>query len=171
MADIIIVRQQAAPIAPADAEAARRVLFGIVDGLGERGRKQWRRLVNGLMRMEPGEMLTLKTHKARSGPFHRRHMLIEQRVFESQERIAAFEDFRLYLKVGSGHVNWMAGPRGGVVPVPKSIGYSAMEDGEMREFHDNVIAFLRTEHAAKYLWPHSKVGAEQIELLLAEFDE
>ena len=27
-----------------DAEAARRVFFGIVDGLGERGRKQWRHL-------------------------------------------------------------------------------------------------------------------------------
>lgn len=172
MTDITLVRQQAEPIAPADADAARRVLFGMVDGLGERGKKQWRRFIAGLMRLEPGEMVEIKTHKERSGPFHRFHMALETRVFEAQERIAEFKDFRLWLKLGAGHVTWMPGPRGGVVPVPKSISYAKLEDDAMREFHDAAVAFLRTEHAAKYLWP--KLPAAQrgdaIEAVLMEFD-
>lgn len=172
MTDITLVRQQAEPIAPADADAARRVLFGMVDGLGERGKKQWRRFIAGLMRLEPGEMVEIKTHKERSGPFHRFHMALETRVFEAQERIAEFEDFRLWLKLGAGHVTWMPGPRGGVVPVPKSISYAKLEDDAMREFHDAAVAFLRTEHAAKYLWPKLPAAqrGEAIEAVLMEFD-
>ena len=172
MTDITLVRQQAEPIAPADADAARRVLFGMVDGLGERGKKQWRRFIAGLIRLEPGEMVEIKTHKERSGPFHRFHMALETRVFEAQERIAEFEDFRLWLKLGAGHVTWMPGPRGGVVPVPKSISYAKLEDDAMREFHDAAVAFLRTEHAAKYLWPKLPAAqrGEAIEAVLMEFD-
>lgn len=51
MPKITLVRQEAAAIAPQDAEAARRVFFGIVDGLGDRGRKQWRSLWNGMVRV------------------------------------------------------------------------------------------------------------------------
>lgn len=68
MSHITLVRQDAAPIAPQDAEAARRVFFGIVDGLGERGRKQWRRLWNGLMRLQPGEMVAMLRGRMRKAP-------------------------------------------------------------------------------------------------------
>jgi len=44
MPDITLVRQDAEAIPEQDAAVARRVIFGIVDGLGERGRRQWRRL-------------------------------------------------------------------------------------------------------------------------------
>ncbi|WP_342617205.1 hypothetical protein [Rhodoferax sp. GW822-FHT02A01] len=124
MTDITLVKQVPADITQADADAARRVLFGIVDGLGDRGRKQWRRFINGLLRLEPGEMVEIKTHKARSGPFHRRHMAIEQAIYESQERFDNFDKgFRDWLKVGAGHCEWFPGPKGGVFPVPKSISY------------------------------------------------
>ena len=170
MAEIILVKQQPQPIAEADAEAARRVLFGAVDGLGERGKKQWRRFVNGLFRMEPGELVTVRTNKPRSGPFHRRHMSIEQRVFEAQEKFETFPAFRTWLKVGAGFVDWYPGPRGGVIPVPKSIAFDELEDDDMRQFHEDAIAFLRTEHAGRTLWRHLAEPAriEMIELLLAD---
>ncbi|CBJ38312.1 conserved protein of unknown function, phage related [Ralstonia solanacearum CMR15] len=172
MSEITLVRMPSAEIPQPDREAARRVLFGAIDGLGEKGKKQWRRFVNGLFNLEPGEMVEIVTHKARSGPFHRRHMALEQRVFESQERIADFPQFRLWLKLGAGHVDWMPGVRGGVVPVPRSIAYSKLEDGEMREFHDAVVAFLRTPHAQKYLWPAlpAMQADAAIEAVLAEFE-
>lgn len=173
MAEIVLVRQQPEPIAPSDAEAARRVLFGMVDGLGEMGRKRWRRFVNGLMRLEPGEMVEIRTRKPRSGPFHRRHMALEQAVFEAQERFEQFNPgFRDWLKVGAGHVDWFPGPKGGVIPVPKSIAYDALEDDEMREFHEKVVAFLRTEHAARTLFPHLRAldGMAAVERVLGEFD-
>lgn len=172
MAEIVLVRQEEVQVAEADREAVRRVLFGTIDGLGERARKSWRRFWRTVIDMEPGEIVTVQTHKARSGPFHRRHMKIEATVFESQERFENFEQFRNWLKVGAGHVTWAAGPKGGVVPIPKSISYAQMEEVEFREFHDAVIDFLHTPHAAKYLWPHLKENAvDMASTLLSEFGE
>ena len=172
MSEITLVRMPTAEIPQPDRDAARRVLFGAVDGLGEKGKKQWRRFVNGLFNLEPGEMVEIVTHKARSGPFHRYHMALEQRVFEAQERIGDFEQFRLWLKLGAGHVDWMPGPKGGVFPVPKSISYAKLEDHEMRDFHEAAVAFLRTGHAQRYLWP--ALPAQQadaaIEAVLRSFE-
>ena len=174
MPEIVIVRQEDMQVTEADKDATRRVVFGTVDGLGEINRKRWRRFWSTLMRMEPGEMATIRTHKARSGPFHRRHMAMEQAVFEAQERFTDFErGFRDWLKVGAGHCTWFPGPRGGVFPVPKSTSYAEMEEGEMRDFHDSAMAFLRTEHAGKTLWPHLKPlqRTEMIETILGGFGE
>ncbi len=173
MSEITLVKQQPTEIPEADREAARRVLFGLVDGLGERGRKQWRRFVAGLMRLEPGEMVEIRTHKERSGPFHRRHMALEQRVFEAQEKFDQFEAFRTWLKVGSGFVDWHPGPKGGVIPVPRSISYARLEDDEMRQVHDDMVAFLRTEHAGRTLWRHLETAqrTDMIEAILGEFGE
>lgn len=173
MSDITLVRQQTGPITDADKEAARRVFFGFVDGLGERGQKQWRRFVNGLLRLEPGEMVDIKTHRERIGWFHRKHMALEQRVFEAQEKFQTFEQFRVWLKVGSGFVDWLPGPKGGVIPVPRSISYARLEQGEMERVHEEIVAFLRTEHAGRTLWKHlsERQRIEQIEFLLGSFNE
>ena len=172
MSEITLVRMPASEIPQPDREAARRVLFGAIDGLGEKGKKQWRRFVNGLFNLEPGEMVEIVTHKARSGPFHRYHMALEQRVFEAQERIGDFDQFRLWLKLGAGHVDWMPGPKGGVFPVPKSISYAKLEDDEMRDFHEAAVAFLRTGHAQRYLWPALPAAQadEAIESVLRSFE-
>ena len=173
MSTITLVKQQATEIPEEDRAAARRVLFGMVDGLGEGGRKQWRRFVNGLMSLEPGEMVSIKTHKARSGPFHRRHMAIETAVFEAQEKFESFEQFRNWLKVGSGFCDWIAGPKGAVIPVPRSIAFDKLEDGDMRQVHDEMLKFLRSDHAGKALWRHLDATArmEMIESVLREFNE
>lgn len=173
MSDITLVKQMPTDIPDADADAARRVLFGIVDGLGDRGRKQWRRFVNGLLRLEPGEMVEIKTHKARSGPFHRRHMVIETAVFQAQEKFEHFEQFRNWLKVGAGFCDWIPGPRGAVIPVPRSIAFDKLEDDAMRQVHDDMVAFLRSDHAGKTLWRHLAPPArmEMVESVLREFHE
>lgn len=174
MSDITLVRMDSQAIPQADADAARRVLFGLVDGLGERGKKQWRRFFSTLMRLEPGEMVEIKTHKARSGPFHRRHMLIETRVFEAQERFEQFDPgFRDWLKVGAGFVDWYPGPKGAVMPVPKSIAFNKLEEQAMHELHDNMIAFLRTPHALKTLWPAASPLDRELalEAVLTGFNE
>lgn len=172
MPEITLVRQNDIELTEGEREAARKVLFGFIDGLGEQNQKRWRRWWAGFLRMEPGEMSTLITHKMRSGPFHRRHMAIEQALFDSQERFEDFEQFRYWLKVGSGWVVWAAGPSGGVVPIPKSISYAAADELEFREFHEKAIRFLRGPHAARYLWPHLKDKAdEMMDSVLVEFKE
>jgi len=173
MPEIQLFRKPGQKITPEQAEAVRAVIFGIIDGVGEHGGKQWRRFWNMVLSLEPGEMMTIITNKARSGPFHRRHMAIEQAVFDGQERIEQFEMFRDWLKIGSGFVTWMAGAKGGVIPVPKSISYSELEEGAMREFHESAMAFLRGEHAMKYLWPHltEQGRAEMMDSILGDFNE
>ncbi len=173
MSEIVLVRQHQQEITPADAEAARRVLFGLVDGLGDHGKKQWRRFFNMLKRLEPGEMVSIVTHKERLGWFHKKHMKLEQRLFEAQEKFDEFEGFRTWLKVGSGFVTWHPGPWGGVIPVPKSISYAKLEQGDMEQVHADMVAFLRTDHAGKTLWKHLSVPQriEMIEGLLGEFKE
>lgn len=174
MPEIVLVRTRAAP-SPADLDAARRVVFGIVDGLGEKHQRRWRRLWNQLVRMEPGECTTVTSNRPRSGPFHRRHMAIEQAVFAHQEAFTEFDSgFRAWLKVGAGHINWLPNPSGpGLVPVPKSIAYGAMGEDEMREFHESAVAFLRTERAGEVLWPHATPAdrMEFIERVLGGFGD
>lgn len=65
------------------------------------------------------------------------------------------------------------GPEGRVFPVPKSIAYDQLEEDEMREFHEQVVAFLRTEHAGRTLWRHLSPTAriEMVEGLLGGFGE
>lgn len=154
MAEITLVRQDPIQITDDDKAAARRVIFGIVDGLGERGRKQWRRLWSNILRLEPGEMVELTTLQPRLGWYHRKHFAMEQALFEAQERFEEFESFRTWLKVGSGHVDWFPGPKGGVIPVPRSVSYAKLEQAEMEQFHGAAVDFLRTEHAGKTLWKH-----------------
>jgi hypothetical protein len=173
MADIILVRQQDMRLSEDELAVARRVMFGMIDGLGERGRKQWRRLWRNLLRLEPGEMVTIKTNQARLGWYHRKHMAMETAVFESQERFENFEGFRDWLKVGAGFCDWYPGPKGGVFPVPKSIAYEKTEQAEMEQFHADAVAFLRSDHAGKTLWKHLSVPAriDMIEAILGGFQE
>ncbi len=173
MSEIVLVRQQSVEISEADRDAIRRALFGVVDGLGETGRRQWRRFVNRLIRLEPGEMVTIVTHQERLGWYHRKHMAMETAVFEAQEKFDDFKAFRTWLKVGSGFVDWHAGPKGGVIPVPRSISYAKLEQGEMEQVHDAMVTFLRTEHAARTLWPKQPAAHRDaaIEAVLAGFNE
>ncbi len=172
MASINLVRQDAA-LSQEQRDVMRATLFGFVDGLGEHDRKAWRRFWTWITKREPGEVFAVETWAPRHGGYHRRHMLIESRVFRAQERIATFEQFRSWLKVGAGFVDWMAGPKGGVIPIPRSISYRKADEDVMRQFHEDAMAFLRGPHAPRFLWPHldaQKAGA-MMDATLAEFDE
>jgi hypothetical protein len=172
--EIVLVRTGSAPISEADKEAARRVLFDQIDGLSEAHKKSWRRIWNWFLnKAEPGEMLSLKTHRDRLGWYHRKHMAMEQKVFEAQERFEHFKQFRDWLKLGAGHCDWYPGPKGGVVPIPKSIDYASVGQDEMEQFHEAAVTFLRTPHAIKTLWPklpeHQRELA--VEAVLIPFEE
>jgi len=144
-----------------------------VDGLGDKGRKQWRRLWSRIFKLEPGEMMEIATVQPRLGWYHRKHMALEQAVFEAQERFDNFAGFRDWLKVGASHCQWYPGPKGGVFPVPDSTSYANLEQGAMEQFHHDVVQFLRTEHAGRTLWKHlnERQRIDMIESVLGEFNE
>ncbi|MBK9497333.1 MAG: hypothetical protein IPO08_22995 [Xanthomonadales bacterium] len=151
---------------------ARSLLFGAFDGANKEARSNWRRLWKRLMGFEPGEFMRVDVVQPRSGPFHRYHMALEQRLFDSQERFDDFEQLRYWLKVGAAWVTWAAGPAGGVVPIPRSVSYRKADEDEFREFHDKVLGFLRGPHAAKYLWRHLSDAdrAEMMERVIGSFE-
>ncbi len=151
--------------------AAKDLLFGALDGFNKDDKRAWRSIWKRIIGMEPGEMVAVEMRLPRSGPFHRRHMAIEQHVFDAQERFDNFEQFRYWLKVGAGWVDWCCGPKGGVVPVPRSISYAKADQEEFTRYHDAVMQFLRGEHAAKFLWKHLENPADMMETILQGFDE
>lgn len=171
MSEVLLSKQ--IPLALTEPERAvmRRVLFESVDGLDERSKKGWRRFWRMIVDAEPGEVFSVETWFPRRGPFHRRHMAMEQAVFQAQERISEFESFRAWLKVGAGFVDWIPGPKGAVMPIPRSIAYRKLDEEGMREFHEACVTFLQTPHAAKVLWPHlvAQTQADMMHAALGEF--
>lgn len=173
MAEITLVRRPDISLTEQERVAARKAVFEVVDGLGERNQKAWRRLWNRIWKLEPGEAMDISTNQERLGWYHRKHMKLEQTVFERQERFEVFRPFRDWLKTGAGFVDWYPGPKGGVIPVVRSIRYSKLEQAEMEQFHADAVQFLRTEHAQKTLWPHLSpmAAAEMMESILEGFGE
>lgn len=153
-------------------DGASRLLFKCLDGMGKDDRASWRRFWKRMINLAPGELVEVQMVIPRSGPFHRRHMAIEQRVFDNQERFDDFEAFRIWLKVGAGWVIWAPSETGALIPVPKSISYAAADENEFQQYHGKVMAFLRGPHAAPFLWPYLEEKAiNQIEHILEAFDE
>ncbi len=173
MTEIVLAKHSDVPLSEPQREVLRTFLFGIIDGLSDKDKKAWRRFWSWFNKAGSGEILSIETWTPRVGVFHRKHMAMESKIFQNQERIASFEQFRSWLKIGSGFVDWMAGPKGGVVPVPRSISYKKCDEETMRQFHDDMVTFLRTEHAQKYLWPHLTpfMAETMIESILTEFKE
>jgi len=153
-------------------EGARSLLFKALDGFGQDDKQAWRRLWKKLISLEPGEMMEVSMVFPRSGPFHRRHMALEQRVFDAQEKFEDFEAFRTWLKIGAGWVVWAPGEAGALTPVPKSISYASADEQEFRQYHEAVVRFLRGPHAAVFLWPHLEDKAiAQIDYIMGSFGE
>jgi hypothetical protein len=172
MTSILILRDRSVEISSAERQAATKVLECGLRGIDEKMHKRWRKFLRHVFGLEDGEIAEIGTRIPRSGPFHRYHMAMEQAIFEAQEKFEHFEQFRNWLKVGSGFCDWVAGPRGGVIPIPKSISYAELEEPPMREFHQDMLTFLRGPHAAPYLWKHlgADKAAEMMESILRGFD-
>jgi len=173
MSEIVLTKRNEFSLSDAQSVLLRETLFGMIDGLSDADQKSWRRFWNWIVKARCGEIFSIETWAPRHAAFHKRHMVLETYVFRSQERIKSFEQFRTWLKVGSGFVDWMAGPKGGVVPIPRSISYKKCDEDLMRQFHVDAIAFLREPHAQKYLWPHltPQMAEAMLESVMEEFDE
>lgn len=150
---------------PVNLDAVSEFLFGVFDGFNRDDRRAWRSFWKRVKGMEPGEMALIEARLPRSGPFHRRHMKIEQTIFDAQERFQNFKALRDWMKIGAGHCEWVPGPKGAIIPIPDSTSYASMDNEEFKVFHENSIQFLRGDRAANVLWPHLK-GARAAEMML-----
>lgn len=167
--EVILVRHDNQNM-PTAARGAVAVLVQYVGGLGAANARRWERFLYGLLDLEPGETVTVRTLKPRVGWFHRKHMALEQALFEAQEVFEDFAQFRDWLKIGGGLCDYFPGARG-LVAVPRSIAWDKMEEDEFREFDDNLKAFLRA-HGCAVLWPRLRPAAQlqAVERILSAFE-
>jgi hypothetical protein len=141
---------------------------GKLRGLGEKGERAYSRFRSHVERMEPGETIGFKWEKPRSPRFHRMFFGMLGTLFDQQEQFADLDQLRAWLTVGAGYCEFVPGPSGRMVALPKSIAWSKMEDNEFRELVNEVWAFLRSEHGQRFLWPHLSADkqAEAVESVL-----
>lgn len=157
---ILIAKMQRLEDLPeSERQVVRKFLFGGIQGLNEQHEKRWRRFWSRIQRAEVGEVFDIQINVARSGQFHRRHMAIEQMLFDRQERWARIEAMRLWLKTGAMWGEYTLLESGRMKFVPKSTSYEKCSDDEMREVHEAMVAFLRTPLAQRRLWPHLSTDA------------
>lgn len=150
-------------------EVISRFLFRRIQGLNRDHQRRWYRHWKRIM---AGEVSKFYPEVDRSGPFHARHMTIEDHLFESQDGFPPTDDgrraFRTWLKVGASHYHLKV--HGGAVKfLEMSLSYDNTSDDEMREFHDAAMSFLKSPRALKKLWPAVKPTQRQemLDTLLA----
>lgn len=118
-----------------------------------------------------GSCITFSWKEPRSGRYHRRHFAMLAALFEAQEQFADADQFRKWLEVGAGFCDFVPGPKGRMVALPKSISYDRLDQVEFEEVHGAVMSFIYSEHCRRFLWPHLSDGEswDMIESALGEF--
>lgn len=145
---------------------------GRLEGFGEKGQRAYAKWRNKVENMEVGETLQFSWKQPRSPRFHRMFFGMLGVLFDQQEQFADVDQLRAWLTVGAGYCEFVPGPKGRMVALPKSIAWTSMDDNEFRELVVAVWQFIRTEHAQRFLWPHLEPikTEETVEMLLAGFE-
>lgn len=145
----------------AERDVLRRFFTEHVRGMDSKHHKRWTRFIRDLFNATPGEGFQIQRVEARGGPFHRRHRVILERLFQSQERFRHVDKLHDWLKVGAGFVSWKPGKDQKPVAIPRSTSFDNCSEDEMREFHTAAVDFLHTERAQRRLWTQVKPSLRQ----------
>ena len=107
----------------------------------------------------------------RSGAYHRRHFAMINALFEAQEQFTESDQLRKWLEVGAGFAEFVPGPKGKMVALPKSIAYEKLDQIEFEQIAEAVMSFARSDHARRFLWGHlsDQQSWDMIESVLGEF--
>lgn len=127
---------------------------GELEGFGEKGRRAWAKFRKIVAELEIGETMQFSWRMPRSPQHHRFVFARLQALFERQETFGDLEHLLVFLKVGAGFVEFMPGPGGQPVAVPKSIAWDRLDEQEFIEVKRAIWDFLWTEAAQTALWPH-----------------
>lgn len=145
---------------------------GKLAGLGEANARAYNKFRAAIAKLEVGETLAFEWKAPRSPGFHRRHFALLNYIYEAQEQFQDADAFRMWVQVGAGFCDLLPGPKGKPVAVPRSIAWATLDEVDFSEHHAKVVAFLRSRHAIRFLWPHldDARADEMMDSLLHEFD-
>ncbi len=126
---------------------------GKLAGLGEKGTRAWAKFRRRIDAMACGETLEFEWREPRSPQHHRLFFAQVNSLFDAQEQFQDADRLRQWLTVGAGYCDFVPGPGGRMVALPKSINWAAMDQVEFGELHAAVLAFMWTQQARRFLWP------------------
>jgi hypothetical protein len=145
---------------------------GKLTGAGEKDKKAYAAFRRKVEALEPGECYQLTVWFPRNQKLHGLHFALLAAVFDNQEQFADLDQLRMWLQVGAGHADFLPGPTGKMVAIPRSISFRAIDDQDFADHHEKVKDFLRSGHAKAFLWPHIKPQEQDaiVDSILAQFD-
>ncbi len=143
---------------------------GKLEGLTDKDQKAYVKFLHRVKTLG-NSCLTFQWKEPRSGAYHRRHFSMLHALFTAQEQFSDEDQLRKWLEVGAGFCDFVPGPKGRMVAIPKSIAYDKLDQPEFEQIHDAVFGFARSEHARMFLWGHlSDLDSwEMIEAVLGDF--
>lgn len=170
---LIAPRVQLNSLPDAERDILRRFFTEHLCGMDTANDRRWRRLVSQLFKASPGEGFQLLRLEERSGPFHRRHRMVLERLHQSQERYQLIDPLHDWLKLQTYFVQWGESVAGRPIPVPRSTSFEECSEDEMREFHGRVVDFLHDPACQGHLWPALTTArrVEMVDHVLAEREE
>lgn len=132
---------------------------GNLSGLSAKDHRAYEKFKRVVTGMEPGETMQFSYRLPRSPQHHKFFFARVNDLLGRQEVFADLDHLMVFLKVGAGFVDFMPGPSGQLVAVPKSIKWIELDEKEFTEVRQAIWDFLWTEQAQAALWPH--LGADQ----------
>ena len=99
-----------------------------------------------LAKIEQGKQVSVEYKQPRNGPMHRRYWALAQMVYDNSDTYGSAEQVSDHLKILAGWCTSVASKgTGEVYLLPKSISFSAMDQGEFDDFWVRVVKAV-TEH-------------------------
>ncbi len=146
---------------------------GKLQGHGEKGQRAYGKFRRRVKSMQPGDTVHFEWREPRSLPHHRLFFAKLGALMDMQEQFDSEDKLRAWLTVGAGYADFVPGPTGRMVALPQSIAFDKLDEADFADLHAKVDAFLWTDHARRFLWPH--LSAQQtydfIDQLLTSFDK
>lgn len=146
---------------------------GKLQGHGERGQKAYAKFRRRVEEMQPGDTLHFQWHEPRSPKHHGLFFAKLDALLDRQEQFDTDDKLRAWLTVGAGYCDFVPGPTGRMVALPQSIAWHRLDEADFADLHAKVDAFLWTEHARRFLWPHlsEQQTYDMVDQFLTEFSK
>lgn len=167
MARLTIQRTNIALPSEQGLAGARSLLFHALDGQSEDDRKAWRKFWSRMVKMQPGELISVEMSFPRNPKFHRKFFALLQIGFEAWEPGFEathkgepvgkdFERFRKDVTIMAGFYEPVFALDGTLELEAKSIAFANMDDAEFERVYSAVADVL----LAKVLCTYSRADLD-----------
>lgn len=138
---------------------ARDFLFKCLDGLGEDARKAWYRFWGKVVKLEPGEIISVEMTFTRNPAFHRKMFALLNLGFDCWMPALThrgrpveknFEQFRSDVIIQAGYYEQTWSLDGQMTLRAQSLSYSSMDDAEFEQVYSAIANVLLSKVLTNY---------------------